>query len=133
MGIVLYLLLNNEYPSFTQKYLAGPSSFPADWCNDYSASTLAKQAKEANTRLNEANLSSDTSKQAFTLNTLHDLSLVMLLPLNERPSAAQLLNIVHRLIAPHCSEARYNEFVSALLTQPLLKEILSSPSSSYSS
>ncbi|WP_218813670.1 protein kinase domain-containing protein [Rickettsiella endosymbiont of Dermanyssus gallinae] len=133
LGIVLYLLLNDEYPSFTQKYLRGPASFPADWCSDYSASPLAKQAQEANTRLNSTNLFFNNSKPAFTLKTLHDVSLVMLLPINERPSAAQLLNTVRGLIPPHCSEASYKEFVSALLTQPLLKDILPDPSSSYGS
>ena len=126
LGIVLYLLLNNQHPSFSQKYLTDASGL-ADWCNDYSVSTLAKQAKAASTRLNKANAFFSTSKQAFTLTTLHDLSLTMLLPINERPSAAQLLNTVHRLIPPRCSETSYKEFVSSLLVQSL--EILPGPSS----
>lgn len=123
LGIVLYLLLNDKYPSFSQKYSTDPFCL-ADWYHDYSVSTLAKQAKEANTRLNKANFLFNTAKPVFTLNILHDLSLVMLLPINERPSAAQLLNTLHTFIPPHCPEVSYNEFVSSLLVRSLLKDAL---------
>lgn len=72
-------------------------------------------------RLNKK-ASSDLNQPHFSI--LYDLTLVMLLPVEERPSAAKLLKIVKKLAPrqPYSIEI-YNEFVDELLKQSPLHQI----------
>jgi serine/threonine protein kinase len=138
LGITLYYLINEKLPYFYEieskktffkknipDYFFSQKNtnlfFQSDldghfyrknWGERYASSTIAKQANEAMTRLNSITLS-----KLFTLNTLYDLCLVMLLPIEQRPSAAQLLGKIVKFSLPYCSSYTYNKFITDLLAQ----------------
>ncbi|MES2142447.1 MAG: protein kinase [Pseudomonadota bacterium] len=95
-----------------------------NWGETFSSSPLAKEAKKAMRRLNKNNYFSPPDLNQCHFSILYDLTLAMLLPIEERPSAAKLLKIVKKLAPrqPYSTEI-HNEFVDELLKQSPLHQI----------
>lgn len=147
LGITLYRLLNNKFPvlfnnftsnqkkvksNFFQKELDKNNYYALKdnincfidlkkWGENYSSSSMAKNTQKSLKILQE------TKDKEVTLLTqweiLNHLSFAMLTPVEERPCAQILLNLLHGLKKHFCAanNDEYQQFITDLLNHSLLK------------